>query len=494
MLMIVPVALVLPARADVPGSPPPSGRADASDLLDPITGSATSGSFTPRYPGDAIDFYIRVTTIYSGTLFNGPDSPGNQTRINRARMSVEGFTDANKAPIANPVDWEVSTFNNAYGGGYNWSSPGNTYSLYATQTNGYFRFTIKTSNVLPGQYYLSLKVTADIMTTARYDNTLFTYVCTFDKVTNYDYVPFEVRSYVAPTSAGKYSFIGMAENGNSEPLYAGAQNQKIGFTGMYSYSGTLADITGEISFTTGSFTVVQSTSFAKQSGMNLYWRINIDKQTSPGNHNFNLRFTYTRNGVDMTEASTVQSIMVPYTPLLAFPNYNYNPKTVFTELVQNTPNATFRVPVRNDGNVDLKDVTVRLDLDNAAYFVNNDFYYSETWYSTVTYIDTAKYIGTIEAGKSIDVAFPDVPLKNNLPPGRYFIPIEYEAGYYSDGSVISSGDVISGSWDEKGYYDYTNIMQATSSPEIPVEISPGILINVVDDARGIELEGQLTST
>jgi hypothetical protein len=138
-LMIVPAALVLPARAEPSGTAPPLGRASTPDLLDPITPYVSSGSFTPRYPGDTMDFYFRVYTVYSGTLFTGPDSPGNQSRINRAIMSVEGFADSNKNPIANPVDWEISNFNNGNGGGYNWSSPGNTYSVYANLTNVYFR-------------------------------------------------------------------------------------------------------------------------------------------------------------------------------------------------------------------------------------------------------------------------------------------------------------------------------------------------------------------
>lgn len=160
-------------------------------------------------------------------------------------------------------------------------------------------------------------------------------------------------------------------------------------------------------------------------------------------------------------------------------------------VAKNAPNATIVVPVRNDGNIGLKGVKVRMNLAEASYFINNNFYYDESYYSTQRYCDTVVDLGDMAVGKSKEAVFPDIQIKYNLPPGKYLIKMDYTCVYYSDGSTMASGDYDAGSSDDYGLYDYGYIVKAISYPEDPrnyYNIWPGIFVKVLDDGNGPQIE------
>jgi hypothetical protein len=457
------------------------GRALNSEML-----TLTIYGFTSTlYPGDASSFYIRAVNQYAGDQYLGTGGrPYNATYIYDMAVSIDGIVDEQRASLPDvPVIWNVSTLQNNNGMGWDLSQGAGVY-IYADDLYNRDRFTVKTIDILPGKYNIRFKVTAQVMT--NYDGIRYTFATCVD----YDYIAFEVRSCLGPYTNFKYPLTGMTENDNAETLYSGAANEKVGISGLTSYSGTLVNITGILTVQSNHISVQSATAFSARTGGSLSWRIDIDRDTPAGYYDVGLKFSYRRNDVPVTERATVQTILVQYTPLLGFPNHN-NMNLPAVTLVQNSPRSNFSIYVQNIGNVDLMNVVVRLDLDSAAYFQGGELYWNENSYAGVSATDASVNLGEILTGGGRQAYFDDLTLKNNLPPGKYLIPVDYSASYHSDGSLRSSGDVITGGWDEKGYNDYNSIMKAISDPEPLTVGGPGICVLVQDDARGLDLEGQL---
>ncbi|MBM4248838.1 MAG: hypothetical protein FJ149_05280 [Euryarchaeota archaeon] len=483
LLSMQMLALSPPAAAALDYSPP-EGRALTSDILT-IT---TLGFTSTLYPGDACSFYIRAVNQYTGDLYNGPSArPYNGTYLYGTQVTIDEVVNENRQPVIPlPVDWNLSTLQNNNGLGFDLSQGSGVY-IYADDKSGRDKFTVKLIDVLPGKYFIRFKETARVMT--GYDGTRYT----FSTCTDYDYITFEVRSYVGPCTNFKYTLTGLTENDGTETLFAGAVNEKVGFQGLSAVSGTVTDINGTLTVQDDQISVRASTVYSARTGGTLGWRIDIDRETPAGYYNVGLKLVYKRNDVLVVERSTVQTILVQYTPLLTFPDHQ-NMNTPAVKLVQNTPRDDFSVYVQNRGNVDLMNVVVRMDLDNAAYFQGGELYWNEDQNARLSATDAIAMLGEIRVGSGKQAFFSDLTLKNNLPPGKYLIPMDYSASYRSDGSIRPTGDVIAGGWDEKGYGEYNTIMRAISDPE-PLSVSgPSICVQVLDDAQGIELEGQLSGT
>jgi len=489
MLMIVPVGVIsAPAGADAPAAECANAapRADVN-LMDLYAYNYNS----VLYAGDATSFYLYLETMYAGGLYGGPTGIYNSSYLSNTTLAIDGMTDMNKNVLPDtPLDWALSTIQDNNGAGFTWGSPNYGYTLYADNIGNYLQFSAKVDNVLPGQYYIRIREEANVLTAYNGTPTSFQSA----HIVNYDFVFIEVRSCISPYTNFKYSLQGYTENWNSETLYAGASNQKLGISYMYpDASGTFTDIYADLSIADTHFRLINRTVYLTRLYMPMVWRLDIAKGTAAGYYELLMKLTYKRDGRLVSEAWTSQSLTVAYTPLISFPD-SHGMQDPIARVRQNTPNATFTVPLRNDGNIDLKGLTMRLDLDSANYFLNGNIYWNENSWTSTSYIDVTVDVGELKVGQAKDVVFSDVVLKSNLPPGKYFIPIDYIGTYYSNGSMGASGDVVSGAWDERGYYDYNTIMRAIAYPELTGTQYPGIFVLVEDDVRGIEIEGQIAST
>jgi hypothetical protein len=490
MLMIIPVGVIAaPAGADAPASEggAVAPRADVN-LMDLYPQNYNTNVL---YPGDSSSFYLYLVTLYAGGLFAGPNGIGNSSYLSNVTLTVDGITDLKMNILPDtPLDWALSTIQDNAGAGFTWGSPSYGYNLYADNIGNYLQFSAKVDNVRPGEYYIRIREEANVLTAYNGTPTSFQSA----HIVNYDYIYIQVLSCVSPYTDYKYSLQGYTENWNGETLYAGAANQKFGLSYMYTNAGgTFTDIYADLSIADTHFRLVNRTVYLTRLYMPMVWRLDIAKGTPAGFYEVLMKLTYKRDGQLISEAWTSQSLTVAYTPLMSFPD-NRGMQEPIARVRQNSPNATFTVPLRNDGNVDLKGITMRLDLDSANYFVNGNIYWNENSWTSTNYIDVTVDVGELKVGQTKDVVFSDVVLKSNLPPGKYFIPIDYMGTYYSNGSMGSSGDVVSGAWDERGYYDYSTILRAIAYPELTGTQYPGIFVLVEDDARGIELEGQISST
>jgi len=447
---------------------------------------------TNYFPSGQQEFYMYVETQYDHEMYTGPDAlPFNGSYIYDTFFTVQGIVDINYNPVAvSPIDWVVSTFENNSGSGTTMRSPGYGYYFYADDISNYLAFKIKTANVVPGVYNVKVKIDARVMT--GYDGVKYT----FAPVTDYAYLKFNIRSLMYPHSdpEGKYSIYGLDEQNNVENLYSGATYEKIGIPSMYSGYYELRKVTAQFNISNPKIIVVHGSCTAPDPDQTFFWRINVEKDTPPGKYDCGVKFSYTAvmNGKEVLiqEATTLQTISVAFTPLLNFPD-NRGMTVPLAVVGKTDANATITVPVRNDGNVLLQGVKVKMNLAAASYFVNNDFYYDESYYSTQRYCDTVVDLGDLGVGESKEAVFPDVVIRYNLPPGNYLIRMDYSCTYYSDGSFMASGDHTAGSDANWGLYDYGYIVKAISYPEEPKSVSniwPGVYVRVLEDPNGPVIE------
>jgi len=478
VLMCIPVLALSPGMAeDAPGEE--SSRQGVS-----LTNVNALSYTNNRYPGQTEDFYLRANNVYDGSYYTSANpAPFDWQYLFNANFSFGQVVDSNFDLVTayNPVEWIESAVSDNAGNGYDMNT-WNNYDLYTPDWN-WFEFRVNPDNVDYGRYYIRVNIVADVV--VDFDGVSYTYATH----TDIDWIQLDILN---PVNYGTFS--GVKENGNGETIYAGAQNERVGL-GLGSNSGTISNIQGTLDIPDTHFHVLSDTATSTGTGStwDLYWFIDVDHDTPTGMYDAEVQLTYERNGVEITEMDHVTlRFAVDWTPLLEFPDSNSytNPLMTFT---QNTPPAEIVVPITNMGNVDLRDVTVRIDMDRAKYFTNGEFYYYEGNNAAVTYEDTIFELGDLAVGQTKDAIFPDIILKDNLPPGKYMIPMDYIGYYFDNGTLGKSDTVRTGYWDEKGEWDYQTIHLAKDNPEPSGTFYPFIFVEVVDDDIGLDIYAQINT-
>lgn len=479
ILMCIPVLMLQTAAAD-DGDAAPADSRQGVNLIDLNAWSYN----TVHYPWDTENFYFYVVTQYDGSYYNGVmGPPWNYRYLFDANMTFQNLVDDNYDPVAGTViEWVRSDVDDNGGNGFDWGSPGWGYFIY--DINGQqFEFRVRGESLRQGQYYIPVETTADVIVDwDGFNNTYATH-------TDLDYIPLEIRSAV---NIG--SFSGIDDFGSTENIYAGAVNERIGLQ-IWAASGSITQVQGELTVPDARIQVLEPIALCSNTNGNydLLWFINVAQSTPTGTYRAEITLTYLRNGEQVDEVIPLtQDITVQWTPLLEFPDHN-DYQSVLHTFVQNTPEGTFTVPIKNTGNMDLEAVTVRIDLDRASYFKNGDFFYYEGNYAQIIYRDLTFELGDINRGSTKDATFSDVFIKDNLPPGLYKIPLDYIGQYYDNGTLGSSDIVKTGYWDEKGHYDYQTIHVAADDPQPTSPFYPFVLVEVVDDDIGIDMYGQVSN-
>ncbi|MCK5561446.1 MAG: hypothetical protein KAJ51_12660, partial [Thermoplasmata archaeon] len=325
--------------------------------------------------------------------------------------------------------------------------------------------------------------------------------------TDEDYIPFSVRSCVMPYNSDlEYLFETTRENNNNEPLYAGAEFEKFMIRWLWEPSGEVTALSADIRMDDDLIKVDQPICTLNQIGGPsadmVFWRITVDNNTLPGYYTVFLKLSYTRtvggNVHVVTETETAQTFTVVHTPLLFPPRPDPGqalPKPLVT-ITQKDVNGSFTVPFRNDGNVPLTNVNVRLDLDSSSYIKESEFFYNENWYATTTWPDLTVELGDVGIGETKYAEFPMIHLIHYLPPGKYMIPLDYTCTYFDAGETDNpSGHIAAGYWDDGNQQLlHRTIRQATLYPEDFNEPHmPYIVIEVQEDADGVDLTGRIDS-
>lgn len=441
------------------------------------------------YPGQTDDFRIRLYNTYDGSGYGGSSNPGNQSTLNAVMVSFIGVFDDEMDPVPfDPFSWLTEEIYNNNGYGYTVSQY-NYQTFYADASSSYHEIMVHTNNVEPGIYYLGFQ--QDFLYMTDWDGgTQFSW----DYGSNEDFFQLEVRSPIGPYNNGEYTFTAMRESHSSDDLFSGAQNKLFGLRNLYPLSGSITEVYATISFPTLDIDVPNPTVYNPVLTSTIAWRINVPAETPPGPHPVELRFSYEHNGVRINESASMQEFDVLYTPILDPPPFDDLSNPLMT-LTQKSMPDTIEVPFTNGGNVDLQDITVRLDLDNTKYVDGTNFFIDESGNGAIRWEDVTFELGDLAVGESATATFGTINFFPRLPPGLYKVPIDYIGTYHDAGATGNpSGDVITGYWDEMGYTQHHNIKFRTTYPENPyITYRPFVLIEVEDDPDGLDISGYIDS-
>lgn len=445
---------------------------------------------TQMYPGETDTFYVRLYNYYDGSSFAGAAAPTNSSEVKEVKIFISGFYQGDEHdPVAvDPVNWIDGEFYNNDGDGYTIGGGSSRY-FYGDVSNNYLEFEIKTEGIKPGYYDIGFSVE-------------FRYMVDWDGATQYDwasssamyYQSIEIRSFIGGSYYPEYLFRAYEEDFGTENLYAGAMNQLLGMYNIYSNSGTITDVYATLSFPGGEISVDQPTIFNPNLLGTIYWRVDVPADTLPGVYDVEVTFVYKRSGMEITELATTHQVTVFYTPLLASPQSDDLDEPYQTYSRNNLP-TSLAVPFTNIGNVDLYEITVKLDLDNTRYIDGSEYVINEGSYGGLEEENIEVEIEDVPVGESRTVNFNGLNFLQRIPPGLYKIPLDYSAYYDDDGSTGNSASKVrAGYWETNSLYSHRDIMRDRTYPEdTNSNYRPYILIEILPDPSGPLLTGRIDS-
>jgi len=444
--------------------------------------------YEPFYPGDHGRLYVSLYNQYDGSGFEGSGSPGNVTTIKEVKVSYIGlFHEKDGSPAPRQTNLDQFDFYNNGGPGYEMTLY-QTRSFYGAPDDDYIVFSVNMENVAPGDYFMKFQAS-------------FRYMVEWDGGTGYDWVTtavtfktgFEIRSCIGAEGFPDYTIFAFDENFYPEDLHAGARNERFGIRSIYSASGTITDIVATLAFPGTPIVVRESVLSYPNMVSIIAWNIDVPSDLAPGEYPVRMQLTYSMDGDIVSEALRTFMFTVEFTPLLMPPEFNDlgSPFAVYPQ--KNLP-TRIDVPFTNIGNVDLYDVVVSLDLSSTRYVKNGAVWFDENSNSNVVNDNVEFGIGSISAGGQGTATFQVLNFLPRLPPGLYKIPIDYYAVYHDDGSTGNTpGEMVSGYWNEKGYYQHRNIMRNIEFPYTNDEYMPYLLIEIMDDPMGPDITGYIDS-
>jgi hypothetical protein len=415
------------------------------------------GTFSPAYLGDqGKEFYFWVTESYNGEYldftqpFSTPEGDHNASLWNVTLKLMEFYFDGQ--PIS-PVSWDPQHKTQDNNGAFGWLVNSGLGFYNDSSTNTMFRFDIDPFGVKTGIYMLELIFEYRILvnysdSTGQYN---FTNFQGSEIITEVETLVFEVMSCMS----SNLKVEAVSENNfiiNNGRFYAGAYNQKLQIMFNKQYPGAALEdvnvtlIPPEIVEIYGSMGMDPQYKVSMKSlsvNTPFFWRVNVNNSAVPGIYYGSaglgyLYYEYTRsdNQVRILEGDRYPvDFIIDYTPLLIPPSTNGMTATVPDEhrIEQGTSNTKLTVGFINEGNVDLHDINLGLDLSNShimpPYYYNAGTGDTKTelilWYDTISWLPKG---GSAHAGFNIS-------LFKGLAKGKYFIPVVYSAWYYNNGTL-----------------------------------------------------------
>lgn len=462
MLMATMVMVILPQAAGTTGTTTRAIEPD-DEFVDIWDWTLPNGA----YPGEIIDFSVRFDENYADeaweddydTAFPG----GTSGYLHDMRMTI-----TSNAPIEaidltpdysqfNPVDTPVAQQygENLTGTGAWWS---------ADVDGNDFSFRVNVVDVLVGDYQFFFDLTYNIHTGYNWANESPILYNEFNWTTHTEReeLDFEVYSAINLDLDMEVMDFTSTSSGDNN-IYAGAKNQKIAFRGWsdggpvnelrnVTFKMTIPNSGDTAGITLANQVPVKENAFIKtlySGSQRFYWYVNVANHVSPGiKEGAYLTLIYERE-VDTDDDGNYDSwtvvtetmdyefdFIIDFTPLLDVPEHNEG-RNWLIEVDQNelaTMGRQLPVEFTNNGNVDLKDITVWLTLSQSYYFDEEEFYNYESSSTTYRPFQLDEMLPDLAIGESAVANF-DMNFFRHTPPGRYAIRVDYEVTYFDDGST-----------------------------------------------------------
>jgi hypothetical protein len=288
----------------------------------------------------------------------------------------------------------------------------------------------------------------------------------------------------------------LSELNNPMKLYAGATFQKIRviiYTNVGEISNveaTISSLPADLEIESGTEKSMADTIYGSKA---MYWRIDVAIDAEPGFYTTGgMRFKYTRtygtsdtsDDVTINEPfiSNIVTFAIDYTPLISPPEDNEFVANSIDLTQKDDTSKKVNVDFSNTGNVDLRNIEVTLDLDNAQFIRPLGFYYDESAWATQMGYGLTQTIDDLPVGDNEQISFTFFA-NPSLPPGKYLVPVTYEAYYYDDGSTGSSTGFV-----QTSNVEFETIETATQGSTR----GPYIFIEVTD--ASIDITAKSTST
>jgi hypothetical protein len=461
-----------------------------SRATDYISDYYPSGLGTVYAGEENINFYVRIYHNYNGEeLDPGSDYHPEYDWLHNMKIYFGDVVDGNGNPVT-PITWDRKNADNSDGSGYDTSY--SRYFYYDDDGNIFFQFDIN-NQITPAVYYIKLTIKYRLITNYDSINDITSYSSERTTTRN---IQFEIRSglwYNTPYNT--YDVEAYDDEGdivNSGLFYAGSEFQeaRIYITGrawdddsilknLEASCGTPSGISHSDSDSEATIVEIYqgSTSFFR-------FRIDINSASYPGIYTCSLSLSYKRgiNGVEKTVSEKVTAkFIVDFTPVLDPPDSGINMNQPVKTFYQGDPEGSFTVEFMNNGNVDLRDIEISLDVSDAQYFSSADYYFDEGNEGDEVYFPLTASIESLDVGYSDSVTFTTSVFKQ-LPQGVYLIPVKYQANYYDSGELVGSSGYVS--TDEQEFQDVKTAMRYDNPYD-----QPFICIKIVD-SNGLDLSAK----
>ncbi len=465
---------------------------------------SAQGTFSPAYLGDTDnEFRFFVSESYDGEYYdpvnNIPEGNGHWDSVwNVTIDSIEFYFDSISF---SPVIWDPQQRDPDNNDGLGWLISWNENFYTDAASNRDFRVDVKASGLETGIYQLRLTFKYRLLT----NYTTATQKYNFSKIygneifTEVETLNFEVRSCIQSS----FQVSAVDENNNlinNGRFYAGAEKQKLRIFFDEDYPGAaLEDVevtlvpSSVMEMYTMSVEIAESMQTIKIDSLSFntafYWWVNIDSTVLPGIYHgdnqdgyITVKYSRSNNDVEVNEVERYPiDFNVGYTPIFTAPSTNGMTGEIPPEnqITQGITEMEINVDFKNIGNVDFYDVVVGLDLSNS--FLQAPYYYDAGSGDLKTDIILSdNSINELLIGESANASF-DISIFNNLPKGKYLVPVVYTGWYYNNGTL---GDPTG--WEETTENEFTIIMNTYHLP--PLDTQPHLALEILDTTPYITVE------
>ncbi len=440
------------------------------------------------YPGDTVEFAFRIDEDYDGDEWD--DSEGWALPFfGSARAVCEvGVTIATDGPAT----W---TAQSVYVPDNPWNITGNEW-IFHNEDGDDFAFRITTSNIMPGDYSVTITVTYRLAISYNHATTAdpndYNVTSLRQESLTLD---FEVQSCMENEFATMRVLDFTATTGNPGSLYAGVAAQKIAFRAWTDGAiGKLENVkidmvlpttgqTADISYSNRIPSENRDNCIVRElynTQTYFYFYVDVTSDITPGlKDGAYVMLTYDReiNDALVTVTESMQydiTFRIAYTAIVDVPDH-LGGTTPLVQIDQETlddPLVDITVPIANTGNVDIYSTKVELVLTE-SFFIDESSFFKVDDQTDIQEINQVVDLGSLNQGESKDAVF-QANFMRQLPPGIYALRLNYDLEYYENGEL---GDPSQMAITDEGEYD--DIMKARGNEGMLYDF-PYIVIEILD--------------